>query len=557
MANWWDTAPLAEQPATQELQAGSDWFSSAPAVESAAAPASAATPKPRSLTQAATDRLRYMNDVMTLGGWDRIQAAARSLTGRAPYQEAYQQEAERTRAARESLSLPEQLGYGLAGAAPLAAAGGAFGLLGRGASAVGAPTAGAALQQAATTVAPTLGRRAAIGAAEAGLQGATEAAIKGQDVGTGAATGMAIGTGLPIALSAAGRAISPIRSQLTAPQQDLAREAADRGLQLTPAQATGSRAAQFLESQLRDLPGGGMSPRLQQQQNLQERALREAGVFAPDATPGNIAGGFSRIGQEFDQVLQGRSVKFDKQFDDGITDAIKEYGNTLPRDVRGIFRSQVQELFNQPRALDGQTANNLRSNLSILERQYKDQPRLRSAIGSLREEVDAAISRSLPDEARKQLRSAREQYKNLSRIDEIMSRAGPQAESGQIPFVQLNNLIKQAQGSASRGVSAASPEFQKLAQIGATFFREPASSGTAQRNYITALLTGGIGAGSFMAGGLPGLAAAIGTPLATNLVYNTPAMQRLLAQQAGRSLERVPQQALTGAGTAGIGLLGQ
>jgi hypothetical protein len=368
---------------------------------------------------------------------------------------------------------------------------------------------------------------------------------------------MAIGAGLPVALSAAGRAISPIRSQLTAPQQELAREAADRGLQLSPAQATGSRAAQFFESQLRDLPGGSMSPRLQQQQALQEQALRSAGVFAPDATPGNIAGGFSRIGQEFDQILTGRNVKFDKQFDDGLTDAIREYGNTLPRDVRGIFRGQVQELFNQPRALDGQTANNLRSNLSQLERQYKDQPRLQAAISALREQVDSAISRSLPKEARDQLRSVRNQYKNLSRIDEIMSRAGPQAESGQIPFVQLNNLIKQREGSVSRGVSAASPEFEKLAQIGATFFREPPSSGTAQRNYITALLTGGIGAGSFMAGGLPGLAAAIGTPLATNLVYNQPLMQRLLSQQAGRALERVPQQALTGAGTAGVGLLGQ
>ena len=518
---------------------------------------SAAPAQPRSLMQSATDRLRYVNDVMTLGGWDRLQAAARSMTGGAPFQEAYQQEAGRTRTARESLSLPEQIGYGLVGAAPLAVGGGVLGLLGRGATATGATGAGAALQQAATTVAPTLGRRAAIGAAEAGLQGAAEAAIKGEDIGAGAGTGMALGAGLPVALSAAGRVISPIRSQLTAPQQDLAREATERGLQLTPAQATGSRAAQFFESQLRDLPGGGMSPRLQQQQQLQERALREAGVFAPDATPGNIAGGFGRIGQEFEQILTGRNVKFDKAFDDGISDAIREYGATLSRDVRGIFRAQVKEIFNQPRSLDGLTANNIRSNLSTLERQYKDQPRLRAAIGSLREEVDNAISRSLPDQARSELKTARNQYKNLSRIDEIMSSAGPQAESGQIPFVQLNNLIKQRQGSVSKGISSASPEFQKLAQIGAQFFREPPSSGTAQRNYMTALLTGGVGAGSFLAGGLPGLAAAVGTPFATNLVYNRPLMQRLLSQQAGRSLERIPQQLMTGAATTGVGLLGQ
>jgi len=509
------------------------------------------------IAQAATDRLRYINDVMTLGGWDRLQAAARSISGGASFSQALGEERAKTEAARGQLSVPEQIGYGVVGAAPLAAAGGVLGLLGRGASAVGAPAVGGALTQAATAAAPTLTQRAGIGAAEVGLQGAIEAAMRGQDVSSGATTGAALGAAIPVGLSTIGRAISPIRGQLTGSQQRLAEEAADRGIRLTPAQATGSRAAQFFESQLRDLPGGSISPRIAQQEQLQRLALREAGIDAPLATPDAISAGFRNVGQMFDDILTGKRVELGDDFADKVVSSFQRYSDRLDANVRPIFKAQVEGLLREGKNIDGLRAGRIRSDLAELERQYKGQPSLRAAISKLREAVDDSITAALPRVEQQALKSAREQYKNLYRIDEVMSRAGPQAESGMIPFVQLNNLIKQREGSVSRGISGASPEMKKLAQIGATFFREPPSSGTAQRNYVTSLLTGGVGAGSFMAGGLPALAAAMGTPYATNLVYNQPLMQRLLSQQAGRQLEQVSPRIAAGAGTAGLGLLGQ
>jgi hypothetical protein len=507
--------------------------------------------------QAVTDRLRYINDVMTLGGYDRLVGAARSAMGGPSFQQASQEEIAKTQAARQGLSTGEQIGYGLLGSVPLAAAGGVVGTLGRGLSSLGAESAGAALSRAASTAAPTLAQRAGVGAVEVGAQGAAEAAIRGQDISGGAATGAGVGAALPVALSGVGRVISPIARQLTPPQVRLAEEARARGLELTPAQATGSRAAQFFESQLRDLPGGGMSPRLQQQQQLQQKVLQEAGVDAPFATPEAIASGFQGIGKTFDDVLAGRSIQLDDKFGDSVLSSFNRYNNRLDANVRPIFKSQVEGLLSEGRAIDGVRAGVLRSDLATLERQYKGDPSLKSAIGGLRRAVDEAIDKSLPKAQVETLRRAREQYKNLSRVDEVMSRAGPQGESGMIPFSQLNNLIKQRQGSISRGVSAASPEMATLSQIGSQFFREPPSSGTAQRNYINALLTGGIGAGSFVAGGIPGLAAAVGTPLATNAIYNTPLVRQWLSQQAGRRLEDVPQRFLAGGGQAGLGLLGE
>lgn len=555
MANWWESAPLVEQP-QPAAPSGMDWLQQAPLVQQEAA-APTPTAQPRTLTQAATERLRYVNDVLTLGGWDRLQAAARTALGGAPFQQALTEERAATQAARQSLSVPEQIGYGLVGAAPLAATGGVLGLLGRGATAAGAPATGAALTQAATTAAPTLAQRAGIGAAEIGLQGALEAGLRGEDVSTGATTGAAFGAAIPVGLSAVGRAISPIRSQLTEPQKKLAQEAADRGIQLTPAQATGSRSVQFLESQLRDLPGGAMSPRIQQQEQLQRLVLQEAGIPSNYATADALETGFRAAGQKFDEILQGKTVELGKDFTDKVVSSLNRYTDRLDANVKPIFRAQAEGLLREAGAIDGVRAGTIRSDLARLEREYKNQPSLRAALGQLREAVDDAISAALPRAQKQDLRNVRDQYKNLSRLDEIMSRAGPQAESGMIPFVQLNNLIKQSEGSISRGVSAATPEMKKLSQIGATFFREPPSSGTAQRNYINALLTGGIGAGSFMAGGLPGLAAAIGTPFATNLVYNLSPMQRLLSQQAGRALETMTPQVGTAIGTTGLGLLSQ
>jgi hypothetical protein len=300
-----------------------------------------------------------------------------------------------------------------------------------------------------------------------------------------------------------------------------------------------------------------MSPRIQQQEQLQRLVLQEAGIPGNFATADALETGFRSTGRQFDEILRGKNVELGNEFTNKVVSALDRYTNRLDANVQPIFRSQAEGLLREAGAIDGVRAGVIRSDLARLEREYKNQPSLRSALGQLREAVDDAISASLPRTQRQDLRDAREQYKNLSRLDEIMSRAGPQAESGMIPFVQLNNLIKQREGSISRGVSAASPEMRTLSQIGATFFREPPSSGTAQRSYINTLLTGGIGAGSFMAGGLPGLAAAVGTPMATNLIYNLPPMQRLLSQQAGRALETMTPQVGTAFGTAGLGLLGQ
>lgn len=162
--------------------------------------------EPESFAQSATNRLRYFNDAMTLGAYDRLVAAARSVTGGSPFEQSLQEERAKTQAAKQGLSTTEQIGYGLAGALPLAFAGGPAGVAATGARLAGATRAAGALSQAAAPV--TTAGRIGAGVVEGGAIGALESAIRDKDVGEGAALGGILG-------GAGAAAISPILSRLT------------------------------------------------------------------------------------------------------------------------------------------------------------------------------------------------------------------------------------------------------------------------------------------------------------------------------------------------------
>jgi hypothetical protein len=552
MANWWESAPVVEQ-----AQGADNWYAAAPLVQEQQPQQQVQLTPAQAGVKAVYDRLRYMNDVLSFGSYDKLQALAKSYVQGGSYQEQLARERAATQASTAGLGTAEKIGYGLIASAPLAAVGGLGGAATRVAG-LGAPALPA-----------TVGGRVGAGIAEGAAQGAVEALGRDQGLTESALTGAAIGGAIPAVAAGVGRVISPIANQLTPSQARLAQEAELRGIELTPAQATGSSRAAFLESQLRDLPGGAMSPRPQQQEILQRATLAQANIAGDFATPQAINDAFRRTGNDFDNILANKNIFLDKTLQSDIQNVVNQYSNRLDANVSNIFKSQANEISNllpskvsgnARVAITGEKANNIRSDLAKLERSYKGNDQLRSALGGLREAVDDAMERSLSGADRAALREARGVYKNIYRLDDVMSRAGPQAESGNIPFVQLNNLLKQKSGSVSRGIESATPEFKKLAQIGSQFFREPPSSGTAQRTFWTGLLGGGT-AGGLVAGGpdaaAAALAAGVGIPYAANILYNTRAGQAYLKNQLGRPIEEIGPEARSALTGAGLGLLGQ
>ena len=173
----------------------------------ATAPQPAAAPVASGgMLQSATDRLRYINDAITLGGYDKLVGGARSLIGNVPYQQAVQEEVAKTKAARESLSPAEQIGYSLAGSVPLVLAGGPAGLAATGARIASLPRAAGFFSQAAAPV--TTAGRIGAGVAEGAALGAIESTLRDTNVGEGAVLGGILGGG-------GAAAISPLLSRLT------------------------------------------------------------------------------------------------------------------------------------------------------------------------------------------------------------------------------------------------------------------------------------------------------------------------------------------------------
>lgn len=520
----------------------------APMAAQPAAPVVAPVPQEKSVMQSVDDRARWLANFVTLGFADKLAAKADEALGSGTYQQNLAKERMRSASAETDVTLPEKLALGAVGTVPLLLSGGVAGAAASGARMAGAPAAvTSALSSAAAPT--TLAGRIGLGAAEGGLLGAAEGI--GRDTGAeeGGLVGAAIGGAIPVVGAALGRAISPVSNVLTPEQQRLAQEMRARGFDLTPAQATGSKYLGYTESVMRDLPGGALSPRAAQQEMFNEQVLRAAGVASKEVTPEVLEAGFGSVGSKIGNVVSGKTIDFDRALVSDIDDAVRRYSNTLDVNVRPIFTAQADAIKSNVGQVGGDFAQNVRSELATLERNYAAQPRLANALGDLREAVDSAMQRSLPRVDATALQEARGQYKNLKRIEEAYNRGGAQAAAGNISPVALRQTVK-------RG---ATKELETLARGGDVFLRELPQSGTAPRQNIYNLLTGAAGGAGLISGGLPGLAAGLGAtvagPYAANVAYNNPLVRRWLEQQRGRMLEQVSPQVTRAATLGGLSLL--
>jgi hypothetical protein len=192
--------------------ASSDWdsFPDAPSAKkddwSSFADAAPSTEKP--LLQSATDKLRFFNDILTMGGWDKLQAAAKAAVNQKSYADLLAQERARTAEAQKGLGTAEEIALRTAGIAPLMLGGGLFGVAARGAEALAPATAATQMVRAAASPTTTTGRIGA-GAAEAGLTSAAEAAGRDYNIPEAMTTGMLLGGGVSGLGSLASRNVTP------------------------------------------------------------------------------------------------------------------------------------------------------------------------------------------------------------------------------------------------------------------------------------------------------------------------------------------------------------
>lgn len=307
------------------------------------------------------------------------------------------------------------------------------------------------------------------------------------------------------------RAVTPMRI-------DQARANAVRTLEgegvtsLTAGDRTGNRALRWMESVSQDMPfSGGRAGAIKdaQSREFSRAALRRAGINADEATPAVLDGAFTRLSNQFENLTQNNAIRVDSQLFNDLRTAWQQYASETAPTLRApVIENVISDIINaaQNPARNGLFAGpayaTTRKRLAEIERSSRfTKPELASATRQIRESLDDAMERSVPQQVADDWRMAREQYRELLAIENAVGKTGQAAAGGQItPAALGRSVINQDKRAYVRGQR----DQGELARAGQEILTPLPQSGTAPRqnaqNFLNAL--GALGGG--WAGGGPG-----------------------------------------------------
>lgn len=354
--------------------------------------------------------------------------------------------------------------------------------------------------------------------------------------------GLGASLAVPVAAAGVRGAISPVTNRLSPQEQRLVAAAQHEGIQLTPAQMTGSNSLRAAEETMARMPLSNtpMQNAFEAQRGQFNRAvMQRAGQAADDASPETIQRAFQGLGQVFDDLSARTTVNVDPQFGQAVQRVATNYGRRLETDVAPVFQSYLDDLApliqaaNTPGAnpqIAGDVYRTIRSDMATRMRETNNIP-LRRALGGLVEALDNVMERSTSGALRQEWQEARRHYASLMTIDRAMQ-GGTQAgrASGDVPFNALTSAVR---GSDRVGYSRGRGDLNELARIGDYIAARVPNSGTPERMAWQNILTGG---GLFTAGaasgiGLPAAAAGAAAPWLISRAYNSPAGRAYLTNQ--------------------------
>jgi hypothetical protein len=403
---------------------------------------------------------------------------------------------------------------------------------------------------------------ALIGAGQGLLQPTAQGESRGTNTALGAGGGL-LGQG---AGNVIGRAIRPVQSTLTGEEARLAAEATNRGIPLTAGQATGSRPLQVTESVMENLPftSGPQLAQKQAQQTAYNRAVGSTfGQPADALTPDVMGQARTRIGQQFTDLASRNNMQADNALMNGLANVDENARRYLTPDVGGVVLNRLDDVL--ARIENGQMSGTAYRNLdSELGRAMRGTANgdLRNSLGDLRNNLRQAMDRSISTADQEAWRGARREYANMMTVAPLAAKN----EAGDVSGRTLLSAANSANKSAKFGAPS---ELAELGRIGRAFVADQIpNSGTAQRQIMQSLLTGGAGssvgaAGAALTGNDPVKGAGIGLGVTGSALVLPRAVQAFMNSPAGRAyltrglLELGPQElAAINAGGRALGPTG-
>ena len=401
----------------------------------------------------------------------------------------------------------------------------------------------ASIMMPATAVAQAGGRGAQI-AQMLAAQPATQVAAGAMGGGVGEATGnpylgMAASLATPVAMSAAGRLLQPVRPSVTPETQRLINAAQREGIPLMPGQRTGSKSLTTLENVFDTLPftaGPAEAERQLQREAVSRASLLRAGTNADFASPDVLRATRQRIVGVMNEVADRNVME--------ITPAVRGELNGLAAEVTRLYPNEatpvvarINEVLGKEvaGAVPGQLYRRLDSELGRQIRGTTNNGNIQDALIKLRNTLRGAMDASISPEDQAAWAEARRQFANFAVTREAMSGAGADVAKGNVSPLRLQQAMQRSVGRNQYAEGFG--DQNDLAKIGQAFLRPTPDSGTAGRSYWQGLLTtgvpGGVGMGSMMAGADPMAAilaggASLAAPRAAQAIYNSPAVRSYL-----------------------------
>lgn len=384
--------------------------------------------------------------------------------------------------------------------------------------------AGTVGQGVASTLASQPGLQLTAGAVGGAMGEATESPL----LGAGAALAVPVVAGIGQVLKA------PIHSALTPEQGRLAEAAVKEGIHLTPAQRTGSRPLQAMESVFGTTPltSGPQRAMMEGQRTAFNRAvLKRAGIDADMATPDVLEAAARKLGKQFEDLSAKTMVNLDDTFMKDLNKVSSQYASKLPTNVRPIVESYVADLAQFADGMPGVVYQQARSDLS---RQAKavanSDPMLSHTLKGIQKALDKAARSSMGDDIGRAWDEVRRQYGNLKVIEKAMTGTQAEQAAGNIPITAFANAVK---GQNPQAYARGAGDLNELSRVGSAFLRDAVpNSGTPERLMMASLLSGGAGIVGGAVNPIAGAATFVGPRLA-QMGYNLPMVQNYLTKGAG------------------------
>lgn len=305
----------------------------------------------------------------------------------------------------------------------------------------------------------------------------------------------------PVALSAAGRAITPFRvSPERAAAADVLRS---EGVRPTAGQLTGNRNLKAMESEL----GGGATASILDDQAaaFTGAAMRRAGGQGL-ATPENMTAINDRLSTGFRDIAARNTLQSDPQIGQGIGQTLNRYERVLPSEQREIVRNLADDIIQRFNAgggsMSGTDYQTIRSRLTKTAHKARNSDtEFADAIRGLRNTLDDGMSRSVTPEDATEWARLRREYGNMKVLEKAATGAGENAALGSISPAKL----RQAAVAGRNGQYArAEGDFDELARAGESLLKPLPDSGTPVRLNARTLGgfmgAGGAGTGALAAG---------------------------------------------------------